>query len=325
MLQIGVVGVNTKTASLRLREKLARQSVETHLEKKQLPFPCVLLSTCNRFEIYFSAANLSETADFIMDILEELIEEGCRVAFYHYFHHTCFYHLAKVISGLDSAILGESDIQRQVKKAYLKAQLLRPLSKEIHYLFQKSLRMGKRLRTDIIQQHKAVNLEKFILHQAIQSRCRSVLFIGNSELNRKIIRVFDQCGFTDITLCTRMEGILPYPTLHFDQVASWVDYSLVIVATKHPEYVIEKQHMKGKTVQTQMIFDLGIPRNVDPSIADGINLIDLERLNTSLEKKRKISAKEIERAEAAIRHWTYTYEHIFVEREINKNRMLIEN
>ena len=327
MLQIGVVGVNYKTASLKLRESLAREAqLQTTKLEQNFDFPHVVLATCNRFEIYFSSNDLYSTSHQIVRTLEKIVGNSSRSSFYHYFDHTCFFHLAKVISGLDSAILGESDIQRQVKKGYQLAHKRQNLSKELHYLFQKSLRIGKKLRTHFLRPHRLINLEKYIATSSKQFIDEPILFVGYSDINRKIMNEFRQNGFSDFTLCTRSKQIDEnIPILPFEQIAQWINYSVVVVGTKYGEYLLKEKQAYLESVKTSLIFDLGIPRNVEPLLSEveKIELIDLEHIALQIEKRREISQLEIKRAEEEIRNLTRQYEDIYQAREVTKMRMLV--
>ena len=118
-MRVGLIGMNYKLFDLEIREHFAKEA--ERLLERNLGFPLVLLSTCNRTEIYYSAEDLSEGHSAILSELKSGIGEFSDDNLYSYFGEQCFGHLAKVASGLDSVILGEAEIQRQVKEAYEKA------------------------------------------------------------------------------------------------------------------------------------------------------------------------------------------------------------
>ncbi|MCF7851617.1 MAG: hypothetical protein K9M07_00055 [Simkaniaceae bacterium] len=326
MLQVGVVGVSYKTASLKLRESLAREIDEKMDLNGVFGCPFILLGTCNRFEIYFSGSDLYQLSHKIVSALEMIVNEFGRASFYYYFGHTCFLHLAKVISGLDSAILGESDVQRQVKKAYLFAKQKRSLSKDLHYLFQKSLRIGKLLRTHFFSHNRLMSLERYIFETVKEDIYKGVLFIGYSDINRKLMKEFIHRKVKNIAICTRFgsedERIVSFD---FQQVRRWIDYPVVIVATKYPHYLIREEHAYLKDVKTRYLFDLGIPRNVEPMLAEyeGVGLYDLEVIANEIEKQRKISDLDQKRCEQEIKRLTERYEKIYAERELYKMRLFL--
>ena len=306
MLQVGVVGINYKSAPLALREAFARYVIEeTKGLETMLSAPFVLLATCNRFEIYFSASDLYAASHEIVRKLEKIVGVGLRSSFYHYFGHTCFFHLSKVASGLDAAIVGESDIQGQVKKAYEGAAFSRLLNKDLHYIFQKSLRVGKILRTHFFPSQDVMSLEDVIFK--LVSNKDKILFVGYSEINRKIMHFFKERGIKDITICTNscIEGCLPK-----EAIDEWVNYSVVIVGTKYPGYLLHATVIK---TSTRLLFDLGMPRNIDPKLREICKLYSLEEITSGV--KSSINMKE---CEEAIKDLTRRYEKIYARRQILK-------
>ena len=121
-----------------------------------------MLSTCHRTEIYFSALNLAEAHSEILQVLRREIALAFEHELYSYFGFDCFLHLGYVVSGLDSVIIAESEIQRQVKVAYEEVQWYYPLPSCLHFLFQKSLKIGKEKRGNILlSQGKMTSLRCF--------------------------------------------------------------------------------------------------------------------------------------------------------------------
>lgn len=326
MLQIGVVGINYKTAPLKLRESLARKVLESNEFEELIDTPFVLLSTCNRFEVYFSSPDLYTTSHKIVRQIERLLGGGSRSSFYHYFDHTCFFHLAKVISGLDAAIIGESDVKRQVKKAYLSAHQKRRLSKEIHFLFQKSMRISKYLRTHYLNPHHLMNLEEIIYTMSKKWLDRGVLFVGYSEINRKISKSLLQQGIHRQALCTRYNVDSPvFDVIPYSDIDCWTQYGVVIVGAKHPGYLLKAQHAYLRNVNTRALFDLGIPRNVEPLLSENkeINLYSIDMLADAIEERRAPSLFNIRSSEEVIREMTKKYEKSYNQRELEKARLLV--
>src|SRR5438132_1115680 len=122
-MRVGILGTNFKTASLGVREalSLACQKKMPAFSEIVRKYACVILSTCNRVEIYFSAPDLAEAHSEILQVLKEEIQTPFEHQLYSYFGLDCFMHLAHVTAGLDSAIVAESEIQRQVKTSYEQA------------------------------------------------------------------------------------------------------------------------------------------------------------------------------------------------------------
>lgn len=269
-MHIGIVGINHKSSSLPLRESLAR-AFQKAFEKRE----GVLLSTCNRTEFYFHSRSLAAAQMDILSLLREEMVESFEHALYSYFGYDCFNHLGKVVSGVDSAIFGESDIQRQVKIAYEQTRKSRKLPYEIHYLFQKGLKIGKEIRHSFLMGKKRKELP-YVIEEMIQSNGRSIehsniLFVGNSSINRKLISFFQLKGAKKLTLCTRMkQGNFPNITLKsWDVLNQWDYYDVVICGTYHKQYVLESSR---RFFQKTLLFDLSVPRNIDPMLGKDLNL-----------------------------------------------------
>lgn len=138
-LRIGVIGLNHKTAHLALRETFARAALRLQNEMGLFfPHATIVLSTCNRTEIYFSSPDLSECHSELLSFLRsEHLDEPFEHRLYSYFGIDCLSHLCLVASGLDSAIVAETEIQRQVKMSYLRSSERAQLPSSLHFLFKK--------------------------------------------------------------------------------------------------------------------------------------------------------------------------------------------
>ena len=148
-MKIGMIGISTKSSELPLRELLAKACPKClgGDSEAAAEYNVVLLSTCHRTEIYFSSEDLASTQTELLHVLRREIQEPFEHQIYSYFGIDCFVHLALVTAGMDSLILGESEIQRQVKMAYETACLYRALQSCLHFLFQKSLKIAQEART----------------------------------------------------------------------------------------------------------------------------------------------------------------------------------
>lgn len=310
-MQIGVLGISHQSAGIQMRE-LVSKAAQARLssEREFYPFSFVVLSTCHRTEVYFSAINLAEAHSRILNELREFIVIPFEHKIYSYFGLDCFLHLAHVASGLDSIIIGESEIQRQVKVAYEKAQLESELPGSLHFLFQKCLKMGKEVRSKIIPIPGGISIEKVIFNTnrllLKDWKSNPLFFIGNSEVNRRVMIYFKERGLNEISLCTRSEhsgrefsskwGIRIFP---WSAISCWKDFSLVVCGSNVSEYLI--QNVQG-SFRTQLIFDLGVPRNVDPMVGKHpkLTLLNMEEIGQMLGRQQSENLKEWGQAEQLI-------------------------
>ncbi len=312
-MRIGVLGANFKTASLAVREalSLACQKKLSSFSEVVRENACVILSTCNRVEIYFSAPDLAEAHSELLKVLKEEIQIPFEQQLYSYFGPDCFMHLAHVTSGLDSAIVAESEIQRQVKTAYERAFLHSRLPSAIHYLFQKSLKVGKFIRSHFSLCLNEVTIPKLLFEMGRNCypdlKNSPVLFVGNSEINRRIISYFKHRGLNDLTVCSRslygaqdLIGQLGISALPWDRLHLWHRYPWVICGSNSPHYVITQTQ---ESVQTRLIFDLSMPRTVNPEVASSsscLTLFNMEQLIDSIQQRQKKNEEAVQEAKNTI-------------------------
>lgn len=289
LLQIGVLGLNHKTAPLPLREAMAKSARIFAGEKALfLPFPLVLLSTCNRTEFYFGGSDLAAIHGELLAWLRKELQEPFEHKLYSYFGLDCFSHLARVTAGLDSAILGETEIQGQVKEAYLVGAELGKLPACMHYVFQKALRVGKKIRNQLQVEGSALPSAVWELGKTYfkGKRVPKILLVGHSRLNRSIGMFFARQGVKELTIATRYPDDVSIPGavgVERGVVSYWNQYDWVIAASASDAYLIE-----GAPRGEHLLFDLSIPRNMDPRLGEalGITLYNVEQVSEWIRQKR---------------------------------------
>lgn len=304
---VGVLGINHKQADVTLREIIAN-AFQKHFALLHSIKNFVLLSTCNRCEIYFSSDDLASTHQSILAILREEITEGFEQKCYSFFGSDCFTHLVKVTAGLDSAILHETEIQGQVKLAYENAMKTRLLSKELHFLFQKSLKIAKEIRNTFPVPSSLPSLEHAIFSLAKQffpQQSPHLLIVGTSEINCKIATFLYQKGVNEITFCNRtnhkadaMAHQFGTNSLSWNSLPEkWADFQWIITAAKSSTHLLKAKHAKRLDPATLLV-DLAVPRNIDPTISG--TLFNIDDLNKFLEERKTAVRALAEQAEAKI-------------------------
>ena len=284
-MQIALIGINYKSAPLQLREQVAKGFLERFCIDSPIT-SYVLLSTCNRTELYFSCDDLVEAHQSLLWLLRQSISCDFDSCCYSFFGKDCFFHLAKVASGLDSAIFGETEIQGQVRTAYEEAKKNRPLSKELHFLFQKSLKIAKSIRVECQLEENKAHLEKIVLDIASAFFDKSLptpLIIGCSHINLKIADFLHRNRVTPCFINRHDDKALSAASTYGGKALSWPQlkkewhyYSWIIAATKSPSYVIDEE---GECSKKRLLFDLSCPRNISPATAGThYNIDDLSKL-----------------------------------------------
>jgi len=296
---IGILGINHKSAPLSLRDKLAKACAQRFNPRSLHSLYFVPLSTCNRTEIYFSSADLPLAHNYLLQVLREEVKEEFEHCLYSYFGIDTFLHLARVTSGLDSAIIGETEIQAQVKQAYESSVAC---NHALHFLFQKSLRIGKEVRSKSLLTKGLPTLEDTIYYKAQEElgslENKRVLFVGVSKINQKIANRFSQKGLKDITFCNRSEEKIEGPKLLWKDLELWQTFDLIIFGTKSPDYLVKPQTLLGN--RKRLVIDLCVPRNVDPRLQSQVQLLNIDELNGEIDRRRKLKAATVQKIEREI-------------------------
>ena len=317
-MRVGLIGMNYKLLGLEFRERFAREA-KNMLEgdfhvSSGIPF--VLLSTCNRTEIYFSTEDLAEGHSRILAKLKQEIGDFADHHLYSYFGEECFNHLAEVTTGADSVIFGETEIQRQVKESYEKASFSQNLPSCLHFMFQKSLKIGKEVRTSFSLPKSHVSLEStlsdLIRYFFGSKKDASILFVGFSEINRKIISFLKKKGFVNLYLTTRNKEAaeknsfdLSCQFVDWLNISYWPKFDIVITGSLASQYLLRQDHLLGKEpclIQTRLVIDLSVPRNVDPLVGKhpSILLFNMEEVNFFIDQKQRGIHKEKEKLKKKI-------------------------
>lgn len=308
-MDVGVLGLSFKTADVAMREKMAKASRALFASEGGIPgwYQGILLLTCNRVEIYFSGDDLPLFHSRILGALRTEIDEPFEHLLYTYFGRDCFRHLARVTAGLDSAILAESEIQGQVKTAYEYAQLDIDLPSVLHFLFQKSLKIGKTIRSQFPSSRSrttiADEIEHLVRHFFQGDLKMPILFIGNSQINRQILSHLFHKEIGDLTLCTRTVKAAEELGREFEvkvrdwkTVQNWSDYRLVICGSNCPQPLITLEDASNRCLQeTMLILDLALPRNVQPELSrhPGIQLLNIDDLSSLVRRRRSLQMQEL--------------------------------
>ncbi|MCH9634218.1 MAG: Glutamyl-tRNA reductase [Chlamydiae bacterium] len=319
-MNIGIIGVNFKSADLFFREKLAQKFQKRYSSDELEDFSKVVLSTCNRFEIYFSSDDLTQTHSLLLKEFTKEFKKDCGFKLYSYFGQDCFLHLSQVTAGFDSAILAETEIQGQVKRAYLKAQK-QSLAKELHFIFQKSLKIGKSIRSNISLKPGAPNLVKTVssllgnLKKIYQKP--HILFVGTSEINTKIIQQMPLDAF-NVSLCSRsldrssaLAQKLGVQVVNWESLSYWQTFNGIVFASSYPHYILVKE--EGEVNQKKLLIDLSVPRNVHPSLCkkENIQLLNIDQVNKLVRRYRTVKSDELIEATNRIQSAITNQCHIF--------------
>ncbi|NLC06662.1 MAG: glutamyl-tRNA reductase [Syntrophomonadaceae bacterium] len=325
-----VVGLNHRTAPIEVREKLALTGTTLNKalrELKEMPGieGCVILSTCNRFEIYCAVREVEQglktVKDFISSQLAVLTTESTGFDQYLYAPtcHDAISHLFRVAAGLDSMVIGESQILGQVRDAYELALNQEVTNGVINTLFQQAITVGKRVRTETAIDRSAVSISYAAVELAKQVigqlKGHSVLIIGAGETGELTARHLVANGVNSVMVSNRsfdraleLAREFKGQAKRFEQLEeSLAEADIVISCTAACHYVLRlDQVQKAMAVRSErplMIIDIAVPRDVDPLVSKlkGVHLFDIDDLKNVVDENFKERQLEAIKAERIVR------------------------
>jgi glutamyl-tRNA reductase len=221
-------------------------------------------------------------------------------------------HLFRVVSGLESVIIGETAIVNQVKAAYNEAAKQTSLDKNLHKLFQTALSVGKKVRREtgisrgaMSHSQAAVNL----LFQRIKNTEKlNITVIGVNALNEKIIRFLVDKGAKTIFIGNRtfekakiLAEKYNSTALRFEHLSATLEKTDVLIsATSAPHFIIKKESFPAN--RKMYILDLAVPRDVEPEIGNlpGVTLFDIETVEKHIRQNIKFRNEKLHHAEKII-------------------------
>lgn len=258
------------------------QSVSlTHREKRLEDFQSqgvgngILLATCDRVEFFQGYGSVSE--------------ETVR-------------HLFRLTAGLESPLLGENAIQGQVKQAYLRACENREIGPSLHRLFQTALRVGKRVRRETTIGKGAMSHAQLVL-EVLKEDCpilkeASFALIGVNKMTRTLLQFLSPQARSKVFLANRtftkaqeLAEITGGQAFGLDRLPKVMEQTQILIsATSAPHLILHKHHLPSH--RPLWIFDLAVPRDVDPSIGNlpGIALWNIEDLESR--QKQNLEARQ---------------------------------
>jgi len=288
---IGLIGISYKTSSLDARERfsLPKEEIIPFSELLQAETgisDIVVLSTCNRTEIYFSQNKYEflHASKLVYKTLKQFkgVEHKSWQWFYSKSNDEAVTHLFEVASGIDSMIIGEDQIIGQIKDAYVFCTDAGLTDAVLMRLFQKSFEASKRVRTET-----KIKMGTTSVSSAAVQKCaglfpdlfgKKVLLIGAGETGSLVLQSLSKNGVQKLTVTNRtLEKSLKLAARHncvplpFDQVAVHLYlYDIVIVATGSTVPLITREmaelSVKNRNGNNQVFVDISVPRNIEQEV-----------------------------------------------------------
>ena len=333
---VGLISINYKIAPLDIREKFYFDSPEkivfNNLLKKKVGCEgLMIISTCNRTEIYFEFENhVGEEKKFLHAIVKELVEfKKFKDSLSPYLNnYTGSYdvanHLFRLVSGLESMIIGEFQIVEQLKEAYYFSKKHKMLGPILSRMIQKSLETGKYIRTNTEIGRGAVSVSYAAVEQITSKYNLSesnFLCVGLGETSKLSIRHLHQKKIKNIKICNRTESKtkdfcneLGYQSVKFKNFKNEIKNSdVVIFSTSSKTPLLNKSDLsKIMTNRTKnlLLVDLSVPRNLASSLEeiDNVEVINVDNLKDAVNENYKKRKAEIIKAELYIEEFLVEFD-----------------
>ncbi len=323
-MKIVAVGVNHRTAPVEVRERLAMVSEELPVAQETLGRSIpggVILSTCNRTEVYGliedGPGNDGRIAGFLT-AFHHVPPQDLAPYLYTYEGAEAVRHLFSVASGIDSMILGETEILGQVREALVSASATGHVDLTLSRLFHHAMRTGRRARIETEISRHALSVSHAAVQMARQvfgglEECR-VLVVSAGEAGKLTAKSLRDAGAREIGVANRtreraaaLASELGGRTVDFEALSeALIDYDIVISATASARFVIpaEMVHraMEQRGDRALCLIDIAVPRDVDPESRKvrNVYLYDIDDLEAISLANRERRQKEVGKVEAII-------------------------
>ena len=327
-------GISHHTAPVSLRERLALSETDrddlfsrlniASLERRTGLAELAVLSTCNRVEVYGAAADASREFQDVPIELFELVLEGrgvsaARIERHLYTHRgaAAVRHLCRVAAGLESMVLGESEILGQVQEAHDRAIEERTTGPVLDATFHTAVRAGRRVRaeTGIAQRPASVSTEAIRIAEEMAGPLaeRRILIVGSGKMGRLGGRVFRAKGVRHLAVVSRtreraetVAAEWNAEPLGWHQLAEAIGGAdVVFTSTDAPHPVITRELIESGLngrARPLLVLDIAVPRDVEESVhaLPGVDVVDIDMIQRRLHGNLEARRRAVDHAEAIL-------------------------
>jgi len=325
-MSVVVIGLSHRTSPVELRERFAFAEAKIpdalkSLRESGVASEAVIVSTCNRVEIF--AATPVEPAKAFAELKQFLVshhayEDPINDELYTFAEPQSLHHLFKVACGLDSMVLGETEILGQLKSAYDLALQHGHTGARLNKAFQRAFHAAKHVRTHTNIQRGSVSVASVAVELAekIFSSLgdREVLVIGAGDTSEKTARALLSRGAKSIIVANRsldraqaLAGELGGRAVSFDDWAGEFEkVDIVISSTAAPHHILDRAKleslMKARRQRPLLLIDIAVPRDIDPEVnfLENVYLYNVDDLQGIADDYLKLRQEEIAHCEAII-------------------------
>ncbi len=322
MSELLALGVSHKTAPLEQRERLALTEgravgVLRELTDSPQVREAAAISTCNRTELYLVVSDAVEAESVALGVLSREADIRPTELVPHLYSHrgsNAASHLFRVAAGLDSMIIGEAEVQGQVKRAYELALVEGATGPILNRLFRGALTAGGRARAETGVSEKGLSISSVAVELARRTlgdlSKRHVLIVGAGETAELVARALVARGADTVFIANRRYDRAIGLAQRFGGRAVRIDEmplrlaeaDIVVSATHSPHHIVEhddlSEVMRERDGRPLLMVDIAVPRDIDPACREipGVSLHDVDDLQAILE--RNVSGREAEASRA---------------------------
>lgn len=322
-MHVVVVGLNYQTAPVEVREQFTWKTEELGLAVSQLKettsiLECVIVSTCNRTEIYAVVDKLERYTHYIRSFMEKwfkLPREQFKPYLYTYTKQDAVRHLLKVVTGLDSLVIGETQILGQVRDAFLLAQKLKATGVMFNMLFKQAITFAKRAHYETAISENPVSVSTAAIElgrQVVGSyEGKQVMILGAGKMSELAAKYLVYHGAQRLIVVNRTVQKASELAAKYNGEASpmeelaqrLAEVDVVMSCTSSEKYVITVEQVEAVLKLRQgrplVMIDIAVPRDIDPVIAHlpEVQLFNMDHLESAikgyLDDRRKEADKII--------------------------------
>ena len=333
---VGLISINYKIAPLNIRERFFFDNSEklvfhNHLRKELDIEGLMIISTCNRTEIYFEFENhIGQENKFLHSVVKELVvfKKYKDSLSPHLNNLTGSYkvanHLFRLVSGLESMIIGEFQIVEQLKDAYYFSKKHKMLGPILGRMIQKSLETGKYIRTNTEIGRGAVSVSYAAVEQITNNydlKNAKFLCVGLGETSKLSIRHLHQKGIKKIKITNRTKSKLNafckelgYESIQFEDYKKEIlNSDVVIFSTGSKSPLLTKKDIEQKIKKRKnklLLVDLSVPRNLSHDLEEvnNIEIINIDNLKDTVNENYKKRKAEVIKAELYIEEFLVEFD-----------------
>ena len=332
-----LVGVNHKTTPVEIREKLAFTQVKIEASLSQLVsspeiIENIILSTCNRVEIYARVENTNRGIQLLQDFICDYhgISRGnLDQYFYSYCDNQAVEHLFRVSSSLDSMVLGEAQILGQVKDAYSTARSFSSTGMVLNQLFEKAFNVAKKVREETGISERGVSISSAAVELAKKIfedlENHSVMLVGTGEMAELAAKHLISYGVKTVFVASRtyeraaaLAKSLNGCALDFESFKEEMHRAdIIITSTAAPTFIVNEemistaiQKRKNKPI---FLIDIAVPRDITPEVneLENVYLYDIDDLqnvvNANMEERQKEAESAMEIINQEVTKFNYWF------------------